>query len=114
MLAICLFVIVPAALSWIGGGYLFQVATTTLIFIILASSLNLVTGTAGLLSLGHAGFYGIGAYAAALLSTRLGLSFLATLPLAGVAAGAMAFWSRCRQCGSSASISRWRHSALVR
>ena len=89
MLAIFLFIIVPVALSWIGGGYLFQVATTTLIFIILASSLNLVTGTAGLLSLGHAGFYGIGAYAAALLSTRLGLSFLATLPLAGVAAGAV-------------------------
>ena len=88
-LAVLLFIVVPAALSWIGGGYLFQVATTALIFIILAASLNLVTGAAGLLSLGHAGFYGIGAYAAALLSTRLGLPFLATLPLAGFAAGAV-------------------------
>src|SRR5208282_2120045 len=86
-LAILFFIAVPAALWWIGGGYLFQVATTALIFVILATSLNLVTGTAGLLSLGHAGFYGIGAYAAALLSTRLGLPFLATLPLAGVVAG---------------------------
>ncbi len=88
-LAIFVFILVPAVLSWIGGGYLFQVATTALIFIILAASLNLVTGTAGLLSLGHAGFYGIGAYTAALLSTRFGLPCVVTLPLAGVAAGAI-------------------------
>src|SRR5208283_5903257 len=88
-LAILLFIAVPATLSWIGGGYIFQVATTALIFVILAASLNLVTGTAGLLSLGHAGFYGIGAYVAALLSTRLGVSFLVTLPAAGAVAGAI-------------------------
>ena len=89
LLAAVLFVAVPALLNAIGGGYLYQIATTALIFIILAASLNLVTGTAGLLSLGHAGFYGIGAYAAAIASTRLGLPFLITLPAAGVAAGAI-------------------------
>ena len=89
LLAVIVFVAVPATLSAIGGGYLYQIATKALIFIILAASLNLVTGTAGLLSLGHAGFYGIGAYAAAILSTRLGLSFLITLPAAGLAAGAI-------------------------
>jgi branched-chain amino acid transport system permease protein len=83
------FVAVPATLSAIGGGYLYQIAITALIFIILATSLNLVTGTAGLLSLGHAGFYGIGAYAAALISTRLGLPFLVTMPAAGLIAGAI-------------------------
>ena len=89
LLAALLFVAVPALLTAIGGGYLYQIATTALIFIILAASLNLVTGTAGLLSLGHAGFYGIGAYAAAILSTRLGLPFLITLPAAGLVAGAI-------------------------
>ena len=89
LLAVMLFVAVPATLSGIGGGYLYQIATTALIFVILAASLNLVTGTAGLLSLGHAGFYGIGAYVAALLSTRLGVSFLVTLPAAGAVAGAI-------------------------
>ena len=89
LLAVILFVAVPATLSGIGGGYLYQIATTALIFVILAASLNLVTGTAGLLSLGHAGFYGIGAYVAALLSTRLGVSFLVTLPAAGAVAGAI-------------------------
>jgi branched-chain amino acid transport system permease protein len=88
-LAAVLFVVVPAILARIGGGYLFQIATTALIFMILACSLNLVTGSAGLLSLGHAAFYGIGAYAAALLSTRLGMSFMLTLPVAGLAAGAI-------------------------
>ncbi len=89
LLALVLFVAVPATLSAIGGGYLYQIATTALIFIILAASLDLVTGTAGLLSLGHAGFYGIGAYVAAILSTRLGLPFLVTLPAAGLIAGAI-------------------------
>lgn len=88
-LAALLFVAIPATLSAIGGAYLFQIASTALIFIILATSLNLVTGTAGLLSLGHAGFYGIGAYVAAILSTRLELPFLITLPAAGLVAGAI-------------------------
>ncbi len=89
LLLLVVFVAVPATLSAIGGGYLYQIATNTLIFIILAASLNLVCGTSGLLSLGHAGFYGIGAYAAAILSTRMGLPFLATLPAAGMVAGAI-------------------------
>ncbi|HXZ16903.1 MAG TPA: branched-chain amino acid ABC transporter permease, partial [Roseiarcus sp.] len=89
LLAAIVFVAVPALLSAIGGGYLYQIATTALIFIILAASLNLVTGSAGLLSLGHAGFYGVGAYAAAILSTRLGLSFALTLPAAGLIAAAI-------------------------
>ncbi|MDR3440963.1 branched-chain amino acid ABC transporter permease [Telmatospirillum sp.] len=87
LLAVIVFVVLPGTLLTIGGGYLFQIATTALIFVILAASLNLVTGTTGLLSLGHAGFYGIGAYTAALLSTQLGLPFLVTLPLAGLSAG---------------------------
>jgi len=89
LLALILFVAVPAVLSAVGGGYLYQIATTALIFVILAVSLNLVTGTAGQLSLGHAGFYGVGAYVAAIASTRLGLPFLITLPAAGVVAGAI-------------------------
>jgi branched-chain amino acid transport system permease protein len=91
LLALILFVAVPAALSAIGGGYLYQIATTALIYLILAASLNLVTGTAGLLSLGHAGFYGVGAYVAAILATRLGLPFLVTMPAAGLSAGAIGF-----------------------
>jgi branched-chain amino acid transport system permease protein len=69
-----------------GSGYFVQIAITTMIFVILAASLNLITGSAGLLSLGHAAFFGVGAYVAALLATRYGWSFWATLPAAAVAA----------------------------
>ncbi len=84
-----LFGAIPAALTLIGGGYPFQVGITALIFVTLAVSLNLVTGTAGLLSLGHAGFFGVGAYAAALTATKLHWPFLLTLPFAGLVAAAL-------------------------
>jgi len=49
---------------------------------LLAQSLGLAAGYSGLISLAHAGFYGIGAYTSALLTTNFGLPFLITLPLA--------------------------------
>ncbi len=63
------------------GGYIITVSITIGIYIILAISLNIITGYAGQISLGHAAFWGIGAYCSALLATRLGLSFWIGLPL---------------------------------
>lgn len=83
--AILFLVVAPAMLWASGSGYLASIAITALIFIILSVSLNHVCGAAGLLSLGHAGFYGIGAYTAALLA-RADWPFLLTLPMAGVVA----------------------------
>lgn len=54
------------------------------IYMVLAMSLNLITGITGQLSLGHAAFYGIGAYTSALLSIRLGFGFLITALLGGI------------------------------
>ena len=82
---------VPAAITATGSSYLAQIAITAMIFVILSASLNHITGTAGLLSIGHAAFYGIGAYAAALLSTKLGLPFIVTLPAAGLIAAFVGF-----------------------
>lgn len=76
-------------LVWRGSSYFSQVAITTMIFVILTASLNYVTGTAGLLTLGHAAFFGVGAYTAALLSTKLGWPFWLTLPAAGAMAAAV-------------------------
>lgn len=61
-------------------GYLLTVGTFTGIFMILTLSLNILTGYAKQVSLGHAAFFGIGAYAAAILATKAGLSFWAALP----------------------------------
>lgn len=55
--------------------YLLHLAIVISIYSILAASLNLMWGFAGLLSFGHAAFFGIGAYASALLGVKLGLGF---------------------------------------
>ena len=49
---------------------------------ILALSLNIIVGYAGQISLGHAAFYGVGAYTSALIATKLGVSFWVALPAA--------------------------------
>lgn len=67
--------------------YLFSTLTTLCINIILAVSLNLITGFTGQFSLGHAGFMSIGGYVCALISMRI-----PTVPgfLLGVLTGALA------------------------
>lgn len=57
------------------------------IFILLALSLNVITGYAGQPSMGHAAFFGIGAYTAAVITSKIGMSFWLALPVAGIAAG---------------------------
>ncbi len=63
------------------NAYLITIATLICINAIVACGLNVIVGFAGQISLGHAAFFGIGAYSAALLATKAGLSFWAALPL---------------------------------
>jgi branched-chain amino acid transport system permease protein len=71
-----------------GSIYYADVANQTLILIMLAVSLNLVFGTAGQVSVAHAAFAAIGAYAAGYLSLEQGLPVLLAL-LIGIAAAAI-------------------------
>lgn len=57
------------------SAYIIHLLILVSIYAILALSLNLVMGYAGLLSLAHAAFFGIGAYAAAILTTRYNFNF---------------------------------------
>ena len=59
-----------------------------LIFILFALSLDLILGYAGIITLGHSAFFGLGAYTAGILSTKLGIndSFLQLLAAAAAAA----------------------------
>jgi len=57
------------------------------IFALLALSLNVITGYTGQPTLGHAAFFGIGAYASAVVTSKLGMSFWLSLPAAAAAAG---------------------------
>ena len=59
------------------------------IFAVLALSLDITMGYLGELPLGHAAFFGIGAYASALLSLKLNMCFWIALPFSGLIAGIM-------------------------
>jgi branched-chain amino acid transport system permease protein len=62
------------------NAYLFHLLIMAVIWSILATSLNLVLGYTGLLSLAHGAFFGLGAYTSALLVTKAGWNFWATVP----------------------------------
>jgi branched-chain amino acid transport system permease protein len=60
--------------------YAMNVMTSAVIFVMLAVGLNIVVGYCGLLDLGYAAFFAVGAYTSGVLSTELGLPLLATVP----------------------------------
>lgn len=75
------FLLLPVLLlPLMAGDYILDVAIISGIYIILALGLNVVVGLTGLLNLGFAAFYAIGAYSYALINTRLGLGFWTALP----------------------------------
>jgi len=70
--------------------YIVHVLVYTALFATLALSYDLVVGHVGALSLAHPAFFGVGAYTAAILATRLGWPFLADVVAAVLVAGAVA------------------------
>ena len=92
-----------AFMIWQGTGFAITVGTVFAIWAILAVSLNLVVGFAGLLSVAHIGFFGIGAYTVAIFTSdasyeqlrtetipTFGWPFFAALPIAVLLAGIVA------------------------
>ncbi len=71
---------------FVAGDYLLYLANLVGIFAIAALGLNILTGYTGQISLGHAAFVGVGAYATAIAATRLGLPFWLAVPVGGLAA----------------------------
>ena len=97
-LALCLALVTFPQWSgaWESSRFAAGVIRQILIFAIFASSLNLLVGYAGLPSLGHAAFFGGGAYAAAIAAQRLGtdqlvVSLGAAIAAAGLLAVVMGF-----------------------
>jgi len=77
---------------WLQSPYHVHVAIMAGIFGVLAMSLNLLLGYTGQLSLGHAAFFGIGAYTSALLTLKLEWSFWPALAVAVGLAGVAGFF----------------------
>lgn len=74
------------AASWLSSGTL-HILSYVLISVIFALSINLLTGLAGQISLGHAGLFGMGAYVAGIMAKTYGLSIFVSIPVGTVAAG---------------------------
>mgnify|MGYP000510098833 CR=1 FL=1 len=91
-------VFVLAVVPFVTTDYVTEIVFTGLVFAMLGISWNLLAGYAGQVSLGHAAFFGIGAFVTAWLTTpgRAGfpeaiqLPMIATLPIAALAAGVVA------------------------
>jgi branched-chain amino acid transport system permease protein len=74
----------------LGSRYSTFLANDIAIWALFATSLNLLVGCTGLVSFGHAAYFGIGAYTTGILMKKLGVSFLLALPAAGLLAALFA------------------------
>lgn len=83
------------ATPWLGialfGNYATYLLNLTIITIIVALGLNFLMGVTGLVSLGHAAFFAIGAYTAGFLANQWNFSVLLTLPAAACVAAIAGF-----------------------
>jgi branched-chain amino acid transport system permease protein len=85
-----IFVVVLAGAPFFLNRYWVDVLNMVGLYAILGLSLNLIVGHAGLFNLGHAAFYAIGAYTAAILNTQFQIPILWLLPVCGLTAGLFA------------------------
>lgn len=82
---------IACALPYVGlSEYLMSVAVVSLTFVVLSQGLNLIYGYAGWLSFAQVGFWGIGAYTAAILWSRAGIDPWAGVAIGGIVAVAVA------------------------
>jgi branched-chain amino acid transport system permease protein len=88
-----LFFLIPVFFRMAGlasAPYWLDVLNTVGLYAILALSLNVILGHAGMFHMGHAAFFAVGAYVTAVLNLDCGWPVLWTLPVAGLAAGLFA------------------------
>ena len=73
------------------NAYLMRMATISLMYVMLAMGINLIMGYMGQMTFGHAAFWGMGAYAAGILSTRMHSNFVLDVLAGIIVAGVFAF-----------------------
>lgn len=96
ILGLALLLVLPLLAG--GNDYILQVFTHALLLATLALAWNIL-GISGSISLGHAAFFGVGAYTSGLLCLELGLSSWAAIPMAGLSAMVVAVfvWLFCHR-----------------
>jgi branched-chain amino acid transport system permease protein len=108
----------PFVLAQMGrtGEYWVWVATEMIIMALFATSLNLIMGFGGMVSFGHAAFFGTGAYTVALLMKKAGVSFVPAMlaaPVVAAIAAAIIGWFCVRLIGLYFSILTLAFSQLL-
>jgi ABC-type branched-subunit amino acid transport system ATPase component/ABC-type branched-subunit amino acid transport system permease subunit len=83
----CAAIVVAFAACLLGNGYQVFLIAIVCLTTIVGVGLNVLLGLTGQVSLGHVGFYAIGAYATAILTATCGVNFWIALPLATALAG---------------------------
>ena len=102
LIAIALVLALLASLPAWSGDYALVLLTDVLVFALFAASLHFLMGPGGMASFGHAAYFGLGAYAAALLFLKANLPMeaaLAAAPLAAAVGGLVFGWFCVRLSG---------------
>jgi branched-chain amino acid transport system permease protein len=97
--AIATVLVVMAGAPFAFGTYATVILTEALLYVVLALGLNVVVGYAGLLDLGYAAFFAVGAYTVGILTRTFGFNFWLTVPIAvctAAAAGVIIGWPTLR------------------
>ena len=77
-----LLVVVVLAMPLVANNYVLNTFSDVWFYVIVCLGLNIVVGYAGLLDLGYAAFFAVGAYTTAILTTTFGMNFWLTIPFA--------------------------------
>jgi branched-chain amino acid transport system permease protein len=78
------FIVAMYALAFVVDDYIISILIVFCAFSVGMTGLQIITGYAGQISLGHAAFMGVGMYTMAILQEHLGFNFWMALPLAGI------------------------------
>jgi branched-chain amino acid transport system permease protein len=97
-LLVALVLAAAALLPLVAGNYILGVATEVLIFMLYAASLHFLLADGGLASFGHAAYFGLGSYGAAVALKTFGLGMETAIPLA-------CFWDSPARSSSAGSAS---------
>jgi branched-chain amino acid transport system permease protein len=89
--ASALFLMLMFAIPFVVGDYTLYVINLIAINSIVAVGLNILVGYTGQISLGHAGFFAIGAYSCILMMVKVGIPFVLALPAAGFVSALFGF-----------------------
>src|SRR5699024_9857410 len=117
-LALVVLAIICISLPFWAGPYWIRIGTGIAMWAGLALSWNVICGYAGYISFGHVAFFGIGAYATAILmQPQYGWNFFATLPVGMLVAGGLAAiigWPVLKLRGSYFAIGTWALGEAIR